>query len=148
MILVVKRAHSPRSEYLQVQTARWIQVTIPSVAPQWPTLRGRYSTAGAGSHSETPWKGGPIRQHTARHFVECVCGVPLHQGFSILVPESPYPACFRCFPAPAHLIQMNGHYPASTELDNNPFIWIRCAGAGKHPEHAGQWALRARVEDH
>ena len=46
----------------------------------------------------------------------------LRQGWPTLVHESRCPACFRCFPAPAHLIQMNGHYPASTELGNNPFI--------------------------
>ena len=32
------------------------------------------------------------------------------------------PACFRCCPAPTHLIQMNGCYQASAELDNDPFI--------------------------
>ena len=32
----------------------------------------------------------------------------LEQCFSILVLTAPRPACFPCFPAPAHLIQMNG----------------------------------------
>ena len=44
------------------------------------------------------------------------------QGCPILVLEGRCTACFRCFPAPAHLIQLNGYYPASIELDNNPFI--------------------------
>ena len=34
--------------------------------------------------------------------------VDLDQGCSSLVLESPCPVCFRCFPDPAHLIQMNG----------------------------------------
>ena len=31
----------------------------------------------------------------------------VQQCFSILVLKAPRPACFPCFPAPAHLIQMN-----------------------------------------
>ena len=30
---------------------------------------------------------------------------------------------------------MHVHYQASTELDNDPFIWISCVGAGKHEKH-------------
>ena len=52
---------------------------------------------------------------------------------------------FRRFPDPAHLIQMNDCYQASAELDRDPFIWIRCVGAGKHLKHTGQWALRTRI---
>ena len=33
---------------------------------------------------------------------------------------------------------MNGHKQASAELENDPFIWIRCVGAGKHLKYAGQ----------
>ena len=40
--------------------------------------------------------------------------IPLTQGCSILVR---CPVRFRCFPAPAHLIQMNCRYQASTEFD-------------------------------
>ena len=37
----------------------------------------------------------------------------LWQGFPILVLRAPScPACFRCFPATTHLIQMNGRYQA------------------------------------
>lgn len=40
-------------------------------------------------------------------------------------------------PAPSHSTQMNGSYQAPAELDDNPFIWIRCVGAGKHLNQAG-----------
>ena len=36
-------------------------------------------------------------------------------------------------------------YQASPELHNNPFIRIRCVGAGKQ---AGQWVPRTRVEEY
>ena len=50
-------------------------------------------------------------------------------------------AYFRCCSAPIHLTQMNG---SLTDLsrpwwhsDDDPFIWIMCAGPGKHLKHAG-----------
>ena len=47
----------------------------------------------------------------------------LDQWFPTLVlRDPPVLHVFRCFPAPTHLIQMNGHKQASAELDNNPFI--------------------------
>ena len=76
----------------------------------------------------------------------CAC-YPIHQWFSTLVLESRCPAQFRHFPAPTHLIQMNGRKQASAELDNDPFIWIRCVGAGKHLKHAGQGALRISAKN-
>ena len=63
----------------------------------------------------------------------------LDQWFPTLVLGTPCLACFRCFPAPIHLLQMNDRYQASAELDHDPFIWIRCVGAVKHLKHAGQW---------
>ena len=54
----------------------------------------------------------------------------IEQGCSTLVLRVHCPVCFRCFPAPAHLILMNGRHQGATELDNNPFIWIRCVWKG------------------
>ena len=42
---------------------------------------------------------------------------------------------------------MNGRYQASAVLYNDPFIWIRCVGAGHHLQIIEQWALRTRFED-
>ena len=36
------------------------------------------------------------------------------------------PACLRCFPARAHLIQMTDHYQLVQESVNDPFIRARC----------------------
>ena len=60
---------------------------------------------------------------------------PLMQPSSVLAPGTPCPACFRCFPLPTHLIQMNGSLSSSGE-ENNPFIWG--AGSEKDLEHVGQ----------
>ena len=56
--------------------------------------------------------------------------------------------------APGHLFSMfytaeetHGCYQASAELDNDPLIWIRCVGAGKHLKHKGKGSLRTGVED-
>ena len=46
----------------------------------------------------------------------------LQQCFSTLVLRTHCPECFRYFPTPTHLIQMNVHYQASAELHNDPFI--------------------------
>ena len=58
------------------------------------------------------------------------------------------PACLRCFPAPTHLIQMNGSLSSSAEACLWPFIWIRCVGGGTHLKQAGHDALRAWVGSH
>jgi len=39
-------------------------------------------------------------------------------------------------------------YQATTELDDELIISIRCVGGGKHRKHAGQWVPRTRVEEH
>ena len=47
-----------------------------------------------------------------------VCDHTVHsliQWFSNLSSGTTYPACFRCFPAPTHLIQMNGSLSWSVE---------------------------------
>ena len=38
-------------------------------------------------------------------------------------------------------------YQATTELDDELIISIRCGGGGKHGKHAGQWVPRTRVEE-
>ena len=77
------------------------------------------------------------------------------QWFQTLVLRTPCPACFRCFPAPTHLIQMNGSLSSSAEACLWPFIWITC---GSYSPHYHTWtfllniphrgALRTRVENH
>ena len=75
----------------------------------------------------------------------------VYQGWPTLVLESCNPACLRCFPASALLIQMNGPpsacQPGLHRSVNDPFMWIRCAEAGKHLRHAGLWLSRPGVED-
>ena len=54
----------------------------------------------------------------------------------ILVLGSQCPACFRCFPASAHLVQMTasphqrGHQGLHSSI-NDPLIWAWCVVAGK-----------------
>ena len=55
-------------------------------------------------------------------FAVCVSTIIWSSGSQPWSSGHPCPACFRCFPAPTHLIQINGHKQASAELDNNPFI--------------------------
>ena len=46
------------------------------------------------------------------------------------------PACFRCFPAPTHLLGFDGSLTdlcrPRWQADGDPLIWIRLFGAGKY----------------
>uniref|UniRef100_A0A3B5BAS5 UDP glucuronosyltransferase 5 family, polypeptide D1 n=1 Tax=Stegastes partitus TaxID=144197 RepID=A0A3B5BAS5_9TELE len=58
-----------------------------------------------------------VKNMIKNNLTYCLSGCP------ILVLESPYPACFRCFPLPTHLIHMiRIHYQASAELDDELII--------------------------
>ena len=75
----------------------------------------------------------------------------LDQGSSTPVLESHKPVCLKCLYASAQHIHMNGSLSAlcipGWHDDDNPFIWISCAEAGKHLSHAGLQLLRTAVED-
>ena len=77
--------------------------------------------------------------------------VPSKQGSPTPALEGPWPACLRCFPASAHLIQMNGSpsasHPSRHRSFTDPLIWLRCAEAGKHQRHAGQRPSKTGVWD-
>ena len=97
-------------------------------------------------------RSGCVREGRAWHTASSSSGqAPLggkeEQIFSVLVlwcRPPPCPTCSRSFSLPAP--QMNGLF-SSPELDNDPFIWIRCVGRGKHLKHAGQGVPGARTEE-
>ena len=61
------------------------------------------------------------------------------------------PACLTCFPAPTHLMRMNGSPSArrqsSQKSVNEPFVCARWVGAANHQTHERRWLPRTKTEE-
>ncbi|MED6280764.1 hypothetical protein CHARACLAT_014173 [Characodon lateralis] len=64
---------------------------------------------------------------------------PIDQRCPKSVLKGQCPACFRCFPALTHLIQV---IAVQQKPVNQAWMEIRCAGAGNHLKHAGHLPSR------
>ena len=91
----------------------------------------------------------------------CPLGYASIQLSSTLVLKAHCPICFRCLPAPTHLIQMNGHYQALQKPDEDhsfesgvlPGFLIHSTvhvnSGGKHAwKHVTKWHHQRNVHIH
>ena len=68
-------------------------------------------------------------------FAFCLMSSKSRQRFSTLVIRDP-PVLHVLDLSMLKLIHINGCYQASVEVDNDPFIRIKCVGAGNHLKYA------------
>lgn len=67
-----------------------------------------------------------------RVFQSCSWGSPAAHVRDVALPQHTW-------------FKLMARYGASAELHDEPIIWIRCVGTGKHLQHAGQETLRNRT---
>lgn len=68
----------------------------------------------------------------SRVFQSCSWGSPAAHVRDVALPQHTW-------------FKLMARYGASAELHDEPIIWIRCVGTGKHLQHAGQETLRNRT---
>ena len=86
-----------------------------------------------------------VAQSLLQHIPKILNGVSAGRGKS----SPPGPLYCRCFPAAAHLIQMDGSLMVvcrpGRRAGGDQVIRIRCVVAGKRPRHAGQRPSRTGI---
>ena len=56
--------------------------------------------------------------------------------------------CRKVLLNPGACPKWSAHHQVLLKSDNDPFTWIKCAGAVKHVKHSGQVASRAGINKH